>query len=238
MPLRLSHTAASVLSVLLLATLGSAAQAQSTNAPASPATVTAQQALRASLPFEDERDREESQRGFIAAPDYRQILGAAGNVVWDMGRYDFLLDGTDYDSIHPSLQRQATLNMNYGLYEVVPDFIYQIRGYDLANMTLIRGERGWIETAKRALIGTRRIRETIADHPFTPRQCRLDRAINVVDAGSIEHERFRERPERRDLTAQQRLPDDLRLGRASRLARDEAADAALGQSLFETNSQR
>jgi alkyl sulfatase BDS1-like metallo-beta-lactamase superfamily hydrolase len=159
MPLRLSHTAASVLSLLLLTTIGSAAQAQSTNAPASPATVAAQQALRASLPFEDERDREESQRGFIAAPDYRQILGAAGNVVWDMGRYDFLLDGTDYDSIHPSLQRQATLNMNYGLYEVVPDFIYQIRGYDLANMTLIRGERGWIlfdvlltlETAQAAL---------------------------------------------------------------------------------------
>ncbi|TFH74953.1 MBL fold metallo-hydrolase [Gammaproteobacteria bacterium LSUCC0112] len=133
--------------------------AQPGNSPASPATVAAQQALRASLPFEDERDREESQRGFIAAPDYRQILGAAGNVVWDMGRYDFLLNGQAYDSIHPSLQRQATLNMNYGLYEVVPDFIYQIRGYDLANMTLIKGERGWIlfdvlltlETAQAAL---------------------------------------------------------------------------------------
>ena len=127
--------------------------------PPTDTTMAAQQALRDSLPFEDERDREESERGFIAAPDYRQILGAAGNVVWDIGRYDFLLEGNDFDSIHPSLQRQATLNMNYGLYEVVPDFIYQIRGYDLANMTLIKGERGWIlldvlltlETARAAL---------------------------------------------------------------------------------------
>lgn len=114
------------------------------NQPASAATAQLQAGLRDSLPFADQRDFDESRRGFIAAPDYRQILGAAGNVVWDIGRYDFLLDGQDYDSIHPSLQRQATLNMNYGLYEVVPDFIYQIRGYDLANMTLIRGDSGWI----------------------------------------------------------------------------------------------
>jgi alkyl sulfatase BDS1-like metallo-beta-lactamase superfamily hydrolase len=128
-------------------------------APASEVTIAAQQALRASLPFEDARDQQESQRGFMAAPNYRQILGAAGNVVWDIGRYDFLLEGADFDSIHPSLQRQATLNMNYGLYEVVPDFVYQIRGFDLANMTLIKGERGWIlfdvlltlETAQAAL---------------------------------------------------------------------------------------
>ncbi|MDH7942578.1 alkyl sulfatase dimerization domain-containing protein [Pseudohongiella sp. SYSU M77423] len=128
--------------------------------------------LRDTLPFADQRDFEESQRGFIAAPGYRQILGAAGNVVWDMGRYDFLLNGQDYDSIHPSLQRQATLNMNYGLYEVVPDFIYQIRGYDLANMTLVRGERGWIlfdvlltrETAAAALAFAN---EQLGERPVT-----------------------------------------------------------------------
>ena len=115
--------------------------------------------LRQSLPFEDQRDFEESRRGFIAEPDYRQILGAQGNIVWDMTRYDFLLDGNDYDSIHPSLQRQATLNMNYGLYEVVPGFLYQVRGFDVSNLTLVRGDTGWIlfdvllasETAEAAL---------------------------------------------------------------------------------------
>jgi alkyl sulfatase BDS1-like metallo-beta-lactamase superfamily hydrolase len=61
-----------------------------------------------------------------------------------MTRYDFLLEELDFDSIHPSLQRQATLNMNFGLYEVVPDFIYQVRGFDLANMTLVKGDSGWI----------------------------------------------------------------------------------------------
>lgn len=107
-------------------------------------TTQLQRELRESLPFEDERDFEESRRGFIAEPASRQILAANGRVVWDMTRYDFLLDGTDIDSIHPSLQRQATLNMNYGLYEVVPDFIYQVRGFDLANMTLVKGDTGWI----------------------------------------------------------------------------------------------
>lgn len=134
---------------------------------------TEQQArLRSQLPFADERDFEESRRGLVAAPPYQQILDAAGNVVWDMGRYGFLLNGQDHDSIHPSLQRQATLNMNFGLYEVVPDFIYQIRGYDLANMTLIRGEQGWVlfdvlltsETAAAALAFAN---EQLGERPVT-----------------------------------------------------------------------
>ncbi len=112
--------------------------------PPSATTVAMQEQQRQSLPFADRRDFEESQRGFIAAPDSTQILGAAGNVVWNLGRYDFLLQGQDFDSIHPSLQRQATLNMNFGLYEVVPDFLYQVRGFDLANMTLVKGDTGWI----------------------------------------------------------------------------------------------
>ncbi|MCS5690463.1 MBL fold metallo-hydrolase [Cyanobium sp. FGCU-6] len=127
----------------------------------SSATIEFQKALRRSLPFEDQRDFEEAQRGFIAAPDYRQIMAEAGNVAWDMGCYNFLLRGFDsvFDSIHPSLQRQAVLNMAYGLYEVLPERIYQIRGFDLANMTIIKGETGWIlfdvltckETARAAL---------------------------------------------------------------------------------------
>jgi alkyl sulfatase BDS1-like metallo-beta-lactamase superfamily hydrolase len=121
-------------------------RAVSTEAGSSPSTYTVkrQQVLRDSLPFADTRDFEESQRGFLAAPDFRRIKDAAGNTVWDIGEYDFLLSGEDFDSIHPSLQRQATLNMNYGLFEVVPGKIYQVRGFDLANMTVIRGDTGWI----------------------------------------------------------------------------------------------
>lgn len=120
------------------------AVAPETGNPASTFTVERQQALRGSLPFADTRDFEESQRGLVAAPDYRRIEDESGNTVWDIAKYDFLLNGEDFDSIHPSLQRQATLNMNYGLFEVVPGKIYQVRGFDLANMTVIRGDTGWI----------------------------------------------------------------------------------------------
>jgi alkyl sulfatase BDS1-like metallo-beta-lactamase superfamily hydrolase len=122
-------------------------------------TIELQNGLRKSLPFEDKKDFEEAKKGFIAAPAYKQIMAEAGNVAWDIGSYDYLLDGKDFDSIHPSLQRQAILNMAYGLYEVVPGKIYQVRGFDLANISFVKGKTGWIvfdpltakETAKAAL---------------------------------------------------------------------------------------
>jgi len=137
----------SIFAFALVVSAGSTFAQDHFNAKGSPPssfTSQLQNELRSSLPFDDQRDFEESRRGFIAEPDSRQILAANGSVVWDMTRYDFLLKATDFDSIHPSLQRQATLNMNFGLYEVVPDFIYQVRGFDLANMTIVRGESGWI----------------------------------------------------------------------------------------------
>ncbi len=122
-------------------------------------TIELRNGVRATLPFEDERDFEEAKKGFIAAPPYKQIMADAGHVAWDMASYEFLLQGKDFDSIHPSLQRQAILNMAYGLYEVVPDKIYQVRGFDLANISFIKGDTGWIvfdpltakETARAAL---------------------------------------------------------------------------------------
>jgi len=138
--------------------------------PASPATIAAAAHVRAMLPFEDTRDFEESSRGFLAAPAYRQIVREDGHVVWDMGSYDWLLDGEEFASIHPSLQRQAVLNMGYGLYEVVPGRIYQVRGFDLANVSFVRSDTGWIvfdpltakETASAALA---LINETLGERP-------------------------------------------------------------------------
>ncbi len=122
-------------------------------------TIGLQNGLRSTLPFEDKRDFEESGKGFIAAPAYKQIMADAGNMAWDMGSYEFLLQDKVFDSINPSLQRQAVLNMAYGLYEVVPGKIYQVRGFDLANISFIKGDTGWIvfdpltckETARAAL---------------------------------------------------------------------------------------
>src|SRR5271167_147041 len=122
-------------------------------------TIELQKGLRATLPFEDKRDFEEARRGFAAASPYKQIMAEGGNVAWDMGSYEFLLRGDDFDSIHPSLQRQAILNMAYGLYEVVPGRIWQVRGFDLANISFVKSDAGCIvfdpltakETAKAAL---------------------------------------------------------------------------------------
>ena len=84
--------------------------------PPSKYTAQWQQSRRATLPLSDQRDFEEARRGFIAAPPYKQIKAEAGHVAWDMASYEFLLQGKDFASIHPSLQRQAILNMAYGLY--------------------------------------------------------------------------------------------------------------------------
>ncbi|MDE0925444.1 hypothetical protein [Aurantimonas coralicida] len=108
-------------------------------------TIELRESARKNRPFEDERDFAEAKRGFIAAPPYKQIMAEAGNVAWDMGSYEWLLEeGKEFDSLHPSLQRQAILNMGYGLYEVVPGKIYQVRGFDLANISFVKGETGWI----------------------------------------------------------------------------------------------
>jgi len=144
----------------------------------SPFTIQLWEQQKGSLPFADQRDLEEAKRGFVAAPAYRQILRDDGGVAWDMGSYDWLLQGKDFQSIHPSLQRQALLNMAYGLYEVVPGKIYQVRGFDLANISFIKGSKGWIvfdpltskETARAALsfinekLGTRPVTGVVISH--------------------------------------------------------------------------
>ncbi|MBL8883134.1 MAG: MBL fold metallo-hydrolase [Hyphomicrobium sp.] len=97
----------------------------------------------ASLPFSDKRDFEEQSRGLIAPMEELQIPADSGGVAWDMKRFQFLNEKDEFDSIHPSLLRQSKLNNNYGLYEVIPG-IYQVRGFDLSDITFVRGKTGWI----------------------------------------------------------------------------------------------
>ena len=101
------------------------------------------EAAKADLPLSDTRDFEEYAKGFIAAPDSKIIEADAGHAAWDLERFNFLLEQDEFDSIHPSLVRQSQLNMNFGLYEVIPG-IYQVRGFALANITFVRGKTGWI----------------------------------------------------------------------------------------------
>ncbi|MFG0381976.1 alkyl/aryl-sulfatase [Pseudomonas sp. zbq_18] len=130
--------------VALLASAIAQAEPQPSKA-ASAATVAANQAVLDRLPFADKRDFEDAQRGFIAKPDSLTIKDASGKVVWDLESYKrFIgLDQPAPDSVNPSLWRNAQLNVQYGLFKVT-DGIYQVRGYDLSNITFIEGKTGWI----------------------------------------------------------------------------------------------
>jgi alkyl sulfatase BDS1-like metallo-beta-lactamase superfamily hydrolase len=108
----------------------------------SPQTRLANAVLDPALDGNDDRDFALAGQGLIASEADLQIRSAEGEVIWSPGDYAFLED-EDAASIDPSLARQARLNGIHGLFEVRPG-IYQVRGYDLANMSLIVGETGWI----------------------------------------------------------------------------------------------
>src|ERR1700760_2607144 len=101
------------------------------------------QAVLAALPFSDKRDFEEAARGFLGTIEHAKIMHPSGRTVWSLEPYGFLSSEEAPPTVNPSLWRQSRLNMHHGLFEVVPG-VYQIRGLDIANMTLIEGERGVI----------------------------------------------------------------------------------------------
>ena len=95
-----------------------------------------------SLPFANTDDFADADRGFIAKLEPGVITAADGQVVWDNDAYGFL-EGDAPPSVHPSLWRQSQLVARQGLYEVV-EGIYQVRGFDLSNVTFVEGDTGVI----------------------------------------------------------------------------------------------
>lgn len=132
------------LCVLLSSTLAWADNTDQQSKP-TPYTIIANEQFAKTLPFNDKQDYTDAQRGFIAKPDSLIIKDAKGEVVWDFTPYPKFesLNAPAPDTVNPSLWRQAQLNALYGLFEV-EDGIYQIRGYDISNMTIIRGKSGYI----------------------------------------------------------------------------------------------
>jgi len=108
----------------------------------SAATARSNAAVQVALPIGDAADFEAARRGLLAQREDPVIRDAEGGEVWNLAKFDFQT-GVAPDSVNPSLWRQAQLNRIHGLFEVT-DRIYQVRGYDLANMTLVAGETGWI----------------------------------------------------------------------------------------------
>ena len=95
------------------------------------------------LDFDDEREGEAAAQGFVTAPESLVIKDEAGNVVWSQDVWDFVRDEDAPDSANPSLWRNTRYNARYGLFKVTED-IYQVRGYDVSNMTFVRSDNGWI----------------------------------------------------------------------------------------------
>lgn len=111
---------------------------------ASEATRTAQAEIAARLPLGDPRDEANVLRGKLAEIPGGVIMDKQGRTVWDRRPYAFLDAKEAPDTVNPSLWRQARLNAVHGLFEVVPGKIWQLRGYDISVMTIIRGKTGWI----------------------------------------------------------------------------------------------
>ena len=112
-----------------------------TSGDATPETLKVNAEFAKNLNLGDQQDFENAKRGFIAKPTGR-ITMADGTVLKDFDAYNFL-DGKAADTVNPSLWRHAQLNANIGLFKVT-DGVYQLRGFDIANMTLIEGKTGWI----------------------------------------------------------------------------------------------
>ncbi|HEX9468727.1 MAG TPA: alkyl sulfatase dimerization domain-containing protein, partial [Bradyrhizobium sp.] len=110
---------------------------------ASASVVAQQAAMLKALPFSDTGDFDDASRGFLGTLEHARITSPQGRVVWSLEPYGFLSDEKAPATVNPSLWRQSRLNMNHGLFEVVPG-IYQVRGLDIANMTLIEADMGVI----------------------------------------------------------------------------------------------
>lgn len=136
------------------------ANAQGHTAPTT-ATAKANAAFLETRPFDNTQDFINARKGLIAQDENLITKHLQQGLVWNMPAYDFIDDNGHQapDSVNPSLWRQAALNNIHGLFEVTKG-VYQIRGYDLANMSIIESDNGWIivdpltarETASKAFL--------------------------------------------------------------------------------------
>ena len=125
---------------------------------ATEATRAVQRAVRADLPMADKQSFEDARRGLIEAVGDQVIMGAGGRPAWSLKGYEFLAQEDAPNTVNPALWRHARVNMANGLFKV-SERVYQVRGMDLSNMTIIEGDKGLIvidplittETAKAAM---------------------------------------------------------------------------------------
>ncbi|MEM0927681.1 MAG: alkyl sulfatase dimerization domain-containing protein [Pseudomonadota bacterium] len=137
---------------------------------ATAATRAANAAIAERLPLGEASDPNDVERGFLAAIEDDAIRNREGDVVWSIPQFAFLDDDAP-DTVNPSLWRQSRLAARHGLFEVT-DGIYQVRGYDLAVMSIIAGETGWIvidplTTVETAAAALTLVNETLGERPVS-----------------------------------------------------------------------
>lgn len=176
---------------------GSAEVSDASAKGAAQQTIDANEQVYALLDFTDEREKEFAQKGLLAAPDELELKDDTGKVVWSQKAYDFL-DADAPDTANPSLWRNAQLNHLYGLFEVA-DGVYQVRGYDMTNITFIEGDTGWIvfdplmstecSAAAKALVnetlGERPVTGVVMSHPHVDHYGGIKGVISEEEAANI-----------------------------------------------------
>lgn len=164
--------------------------------PATAITEAANAAVYQLLDFSDEQETEFAKRGLIAAPETLTIQNESGMKVWSQDAYNFVReDKAAPATANPSLWRNTQQNALYGLFKVTDD-IYQVRGYDIANITFVRSRNGWIVldcgsskyTASEALklfrehLGDARIVAIVVSHAHVDHYGGIEGLISAEDA--------------------------------------------------------
>lgn len=139
---------AGVLSLVLAFSVGSCSPAgddfDATQKGATEATRQKNEEVYRQLDFNNKDEINAAAEGLLDSPESLEIKDEDGNVIWSQKAFSFITEDTPSpDTVHPGLWSNAQMNRYYGLFQV-HDRIFQVRGYDITNLTLIAGDIGWI----------------------------------------------------------------------------------------------
>ena len=152
--------------LFLLAACDQKADIEIIDSAASQFTLESNLELAETLDIENQVDFDNAKRGLIAEAPVNKLNNARGTQIWDAASYDFV-QGDAPDTVNPSLWRQAKLNNIRGLFEVEKG-LYQLRGFDLANMSLIKSDNGWIVVDPLTTLETSRVAMDFAEQHLGP----------------------------------------------------------------------
>ena len=185
---------------------------------AHPKTIDFHRLLAQELADEDGEDFADARRGYIGSTPHAEVLRPDGHVIWSLRAYGFLDSEAPAPTVNPSLWRQARLNMQHGLFEVAPR-IYQVRGFDIANISFIEGDTGLI------IIDCLQVAETAAAALALYRKHRGERPIHAV---IYSHSHADHYGGVRGLISE----DDVRSGRIKLIAPRDFMRATLAENLL------